>query len=125
MPKRFTFKVQPTDSSEELGIIWGYASVADLLDRQGDIIPQDELVRAVYEFMEAYYAGTATIRENHQDEAAAVLVESTLHFLGTRVAWFVGVKLYDPDLLADARAGKIPGFSIGGFYESDDTEEKE
>ncbi|HZL57336.1 MAG TPA: XkdF-like putative serine protease domain-containing protein [Bryobacteraceae bacterium] len=102
--------------SDELGIIWGYASVADITDLQGDVIPQDELVKAVYRFVSDYHSGQATIRDNHGDDPApAVLVESTFHFLGTRLAWFVGVKLNSEDLLESARKGEISGFSIGGW----------
>ena len=50
-----------TKVDAELGILWGYASVADIIDRQGDIVPQDELVNAVYQFMADYYAGAAAI----------------------------------------------------------------
>ena len=77
-------------------------------------------MRADYQFMEDYYAGQATIKVNHDKPAQAVLVESTLHFLGTRAAWWVGVKLLDEDLRQAARDGEISGFSIGGWA---DTEE--
>jgi hypothetical protein len=116
-PVRASFQV--VRKSAELGIIWGYASVADLLDLQGDVVPQDELVQAVYRFMADYYAGAATIRDLHGDVAPAVLVESTFHFIGTRLAWFVGVKLLSDELLQDARDGKISGFSIGGTAEEE------
>lgn len=68
--------------SDELGILWGYASVADITDLHGDVVPQDELIRAVYQFMESYYASDATIKVNHDEPANAVLVESTIHMLG-------------------------------------------
>lgn len=49
MRRALKLTVQIQKSSQELGIIWGYASVADLLDDQGDVVPQDELVKAVYQ----------------------------------------------------------------------------
>jgi hypothetical protein len=107
--------VEVVRKSDEWGIIWGYASVADLVDLQDDIVPQGELVAAVYQFLEDYYAGRATIRENHKDEADAVLVESTFHFLGGRLRWWVGVKLLSDELRQAARDGEISGFSIGGY----------
>ena len=110
---KVSVKVERTDS--ELGILWGYASVADIVDLQGDVVPQDVLVKAVYAFMEAYYGGAATIKVNHDQPAKAVLVESTFHLLATNVAWYVGVKLLDPDLRQAARDGEISGFSIGGY----------
>jgi len=122
--KRFAIKLQVTDSEPELGIIWGFASVADLVDAQGDVIPQKELIRAVYQFMADYYAGAAAIKENHDSVVSAVLVESTLQLVGTRVAWYVGFLLLDPDLRKAAREGEISGFSIGGWYVSDEDEEE-
>ncbi len=101
--------------SDELGILWGYASVADIIDFHGDVVPQDELINAVYQFMESYYASEATIKVNHDSPANAVLVESTIHLLGGRAAWWVGVKLLDDDLREAARNGEISGFSIGGW----------
>jgi DNA adenine methylase len=100
--------------SDELGILWGYASVADLVDLQGDVVPQEELVRAVYQFMEDYYAEQAVIRENHDEVAEVVLVESTFHFLAGKLRWYVGVKLLTDELRQAARDGEISGFSIGG-----------
>jgi hypothetical protein len=108
-------QVKVERSSEDLGILWGYASVADIEDLQGDVVPQDELIQAVYQFMEDYYSGDATLKVNHDKPAKAVLVESTFHVVGTRLAWFVGVKLLDEDLKAAARKGDISGFSIGGW----------
>jgi hypothetical protein len=118
--KQITVKVKAARQDTELGIIWGYASVADVLDDQGDVVPQDELIRAVYEFMENYYGGETAIRVNHDKAAKAVLVESTFHLLGTNVAWFVGVKLLDEDLREAARKGEISGFSIGGQAEEEE-----
>jgi hypothetical protein len=112
--QRFVKLDQLIQKSDELGIIWGYASVADIVDLQGDVVPQEELVRAVYEFMESYYAEQATIRENHGDEPEVVLVESTFHFLAGRLRWYVGVKLLTDELRQAARDGEISGFSIGG-----------
>ena len=70
---RARFKAQRLDT--ELGILWGYASVADITDLQGDVIPQDELIAAVYAFVEGYYAGKTAIKVNHAEVAQAVLVE--------------------------------------------------
>lgn len=106
--------------SDEMGIVWGYASVADIVDLQGDIVPADELVRAVYQFMEDYYAGAATIKENHETAPEVVLVESTLNVLAGHVAWFVGVKLLTEDLRQAARDGEISGFSIGGWAQNEE-----
>jgi hypothetical protein len=106
--------------SEELGIIWGWASVADIVDLQGDVVPQAELERAVYQFMEDYYTGAAAIRDNHEDVAQVVLVESTLQWVAGGLRWWVGVKLLDEELREAAREGEISGFSIGGVAEPEE-----
>lgn len=121
--KPFKAAVTVAKTDPELGIIWGYASVAEVVDDQGDLIPGAELVRAVYEFMEDYYLGRAGIMENHEGAAEAVLVESSFHVLGGNVAWWVGVKLLSDELREAARSGAISGFSIGGYAEgSEETE---
>ena len=102
-------------ANTELGIVWGWASVADIVDSQGDVIPQAELESAFYQFMEDYYDGAAAIGDNHQEVAKAVLVESCLQWVAGSLRWWVGVKLRDEALLEEARAGKISGFSIGGW----------
>lgn len=111
---KLVLSMQVEKFSSELGIIWGYASVADIVDLQDEIVPQAELVTAVYQFLEDYYRGAAQIKDMHQTEAEAVLVESTFHFLAGVLRWYVGVKLLSEELLQDARDGKISGFSIGG-----------
>lgn len=119
MARPVNLQVNVVRKSDELGILWGYASVADVVDLQGDLIPQGELVPAVYQFMEDYYAGQAVIKVNHEKPAAAVLVESTFHWLGNRLGWYVGVRLLDEDLRAAARRGEVSGFSIGGWAEEE------
>jgi Putative phage serine protease XkdF len=112
--------IQVVRKSDELGIIWGWASVADIVDLEGDVIPQDVLAAAVYQFMEDYYSQAATIKENHGEDAPAVLVESTLEFKGMNLRWWVGVKLMSEELREAARDGKISGFSIGGIAQVED-----
>lgn len=118
MSRPVKMAVETVRKSNELGIIWGWASVADVEDLQGDTVPQEELIRAVYQFMEDYYAGAATILENHGEEPKTVLVESSLQFLAGSLRWWVGVKLLDPELRQAAREGEISGFSIGGFADA-------
>jgi hypothetical protein len=114
---KMLLKVEVVRKSDELGIIWGYATVAGVEDLQGDTLPDAELVPAVYEFMENYYAQQATIKDNHGEPAEAVLVESTIHYLGCALRWYVGVKLLSEKLRTAARAGEISGFSVGGWAE--------
>lgn len=114
-------RVEKTDA--ERGIIWGWGSVAELVDLQGDVIPQAELEDAVYRFMENYYVGRAAVGDNHEEVAEAVIVESCLEWRGGALRWWLGVKLLSEDLREEARAGKISGFSIGGYAEEAEEEE--
>jgi|SRR6185437_6113033 len=108
-------KVEVVRKSDELGIIWGWGSSADIEDLQGDTIPQADLVAGVYQFMEDYYAAAAMVDENHDYEPAeAVIVESTLMWIAGNLRWWLGVKLLSADLREAARSGEISGFSIGG-----------
>jgi hypothetical protein len=118
--RQVAVKVEVVQKSDELGILWGWASVADIVDLQGDVIPQEVLIAAVYDFMADYYAGNATIKVNHDKPADVVLVESKLELLATHVAWWVGVKLLSDDLKKAAREGDISGFSIGGWAETEE-----
>jgi len=119
--KQVRVRMEVVRKSAELGIIWGYASVADIEDLQGDTVPQAELVSAVYQFMQDYYASAASIQDNHSGEPApAVLVESTFHFVGMKLRWYVGVKLNSEELLEAARNGDISGFSIGGWAQEEE-----
>jgi len=121
--RKLNLAVKVTKTDKEMGILWGYASVADIVDIQDEIVPQDELVRAGYQFMQNYYAGQAAIKVNHEELAEAVLVESTFHWLGNGLAWFVGVKLLSDELREAAKTGDISGFSIGGWAEEEPEEE--
>jgi hypothetical protein len=120
LSKSAVLKVKVTKFSEEMGIIWGWASVADLKDLQGDTVQQPDLVKGMYQFMEDYYTGAAVIKENHADVATVVLVESTLQFIAGCVCWFVGVKLLTEDLREAARTGQISGFSIAGTADAEE-----
>lgn len=109
-------KAEKTDA--ERGIVWGWASSADIVDLQGDVIPQDELENAVYQFMEDYYRQAADLRDTHQETIDAVIVESSLEWKAGHLFWWVGVKLLTEELREAARNGEIKGFSIGGRAQS-------
>lgn len=114
-------KVQIEKFSEEMGILWGFGTVADIVDLEGDIIPQDLMVGAVYQFMQDYYAHAAIVDENHDYKPAeTVIVESSLVFIGGNLRWYVGVKLLSDELRTAAKNGEISGFSIGGWAEMEE-----
>jgi hypothetical protein len=105
-------------------LIFGWASVVEkdgkaVIDKQGDIIPVEELENAAYEF-------TLNSR-NHGDMHArrnmGKLVESMVFTadkqaaLGInigQVGWWVGFKVHDDELWEAHKRGERPEFSIGG-----------
>ncbi len=100
---------------EEEGVLYGWGSVAEVEDDQGDVIPNAELVAMIHAFMVLYYAGEARLMVNHEiDVENAVLVESVPQYFGGKLRWYVGILLLDEELRKLARRGEIKGFSIGG-----------
>jgi Putative phage serine protease XkdF len=104
--------------------IFGWASVVEkdgraVIDKQGDIIPVEELENAAYEF-------TLTSRKHgnmHAGDVNACLIESMVFTeekqkaLGIdlgQVGWWVGFKVDDTELWAAHKRGDRPEFSIGG-----------
>lgn len=105
-------------------LIFGWASVVEkdgkaIIDKQGDVIPVEELEHAAYEF-------TLNSRDGgdmHARRGVAKLVESMVFTaekqkaLGVdlgQVGWWVGFKVHDPELWAAHKRGERPEFSIGG-----------
>jgi len=116
---------------EELGVVFGWASVTEvdgvpLVDFQKDVIPTEVLERAVYEFMLA-----DRFDEMHTVPARGHIVESVMvtddklaaMFPGQPLpqgprGWWIGVKP-DPDLLEKFKRGEYRGFSIAGWAEKE------
>lgn len=98
----------------EQGRLWGWASMSGVADSDGDVITAEALREAAYQFLINYASQAAVIKLNHEAEVKAVLIESALHEVGGLTAWWIGVQLLDEELRAQAREGKISGFSIGG-----------
>lgn len=105
-------------------LIFGWASVVEkdgfvIVDKQGDIIPVEELENAAYQF-------TLNSRDGgdmHSRMGVAKLVESMVFtkekqdVLGIdlkQVGWWAGFKVSDEELWAAHKRGDRPEFSIGG-----------
>jgi hypothetical protein len=120
---------------EDRQLVFGWASVCsidgeDVIDKQGDIIPEHELENAVYEY-NLYFRKQG---EMHEVMGIGRLVESIVFTVekqraietGLResginahldlgmVGWFVGFKVDDARVWKRIRAGELPEFSIGG-----------
>ena len=109
--------------------MFGWASVAatvdgqTLIDKQGDIIPPDELEAAAYDYVLEFREAD----EMHRQVAKGHLVESLvvtpekLDAMGLRrgslpTGWWVGFKM-DPETFRAVKSGKYPMFSIEGTAE--------
>lgn len=122
-----TIQVAKVDPDQRL--IFGWASVAqingkDVIDKQGDIIPVDELERGAYEFTLYQRThgdmhskiGTGHLVESmvFTAEKAALGVTAKNEKGETVYGWWAGFKVASDDLWAAHRRGERPEFSIGG-----------
>jgi Putative phage serine protease XkdF/Phage Mu protein F like protein len=114
--------VLKVDADKQL--VFGWASVVEkngvaIIDKQGDIIPVDELEGAAYDFV----IHSRDQGDMHAKRRQGTIVESMMFTkekqtaLGIdlgQVGWWVGFKVTDPDLWAAHKRGERPEFSIGG-----------
>jgi len=95
----------------KMGIIFGKASVANIPDRQGDIINEIELEKAAYGFMaNANKRATNTHKEDIPGKFVASYVSDG--------EWIVGFKPDDIEIAKAASRGEFVGWSIGGMARS-------
>ena len=109
---------------EEQRMVFGWASVITedgepVIDRQGDMIEADTLVKAVNEFMEHVRVGKAM----HSGEQVGVVVHSlpvtkeigeALGIHSNREGWVVAYKVFDDSVWERVKSGELAAFSIGG-----------
>jgi len=109
---------------DEQRMVYGWASVVTekgvpVVDRQGDVIEADTLVKAVNNFMEYVRVGKAM----HTGEQVGVVVHSlpvtkeicdALGIQSDREGWVVAYKVYDDAVWAMVKSGELSAFSIGG-----------
>ena len=111
-------------ADDEQRMVWGWASVVTekgvpVIDRQGDVIEADTLVKAVNNFMEHVRVGKAM----HTGEQVGVVVHSlpitkeigdALGIQSDREGWVVAYKVYDDAIWDMVKSGELAAFSIGG-----------
>jgi hypothetical protein len=109
---------------DEQRMVFGWASVITedgepIIDRQGDMIEADTLVKAVNEFMEHVRVGKAM----HSGEQVGVVVHSlpitkeigeALGIHSNREGWVVAYKVFDDSVWERVKSGELAAFSIGG-----------
>jgi len=122
MTKSIEGKILKTDDEQRL--VYGWASVVTengeaVVDRQGDVIEADTLVKAVNEFMEHVRVGKAM----HTGEQVGVVVHSlpitkeigdSLGIQSDREGWVVAYKVFDDAVWDMVKSGELAAFSIGG-----------
>ena len=111
-------------ADEEQRLVYGWASVVTekgepVIDRQGDIIEPDTLVKAVNNFMEHIRVG----KEMHKGDQIGAVIHSmpitkeigeSLGIQSDREGWIVAFKVYNDDVWARVKSGELAAFSIGG-----------
>lgn len=111
-------------ADDEQRMVYGWASVVTekgepVIDRQGDVIEPDTLVKAVNNFMEHVRVG----KTMHVGEQTGVIVHSmpvtkeigeALGIQSDREGWIVAYKVYDDTVWDMVKSGELAAFSIGG-----------
>jgi hypothetical protein len=126
----FTVPISKIDTDKQL--VFGWASVskldgADVLDRQDDITPIEEVEPAAYAYVRSSRRGGHRHRRDDADQAVAVseMVESVvftpekLERMGLPPdavphGWWVGYKVTDSDVWDEVKNGELTGFSVHG-----------
>ena len=111
-------------ADDEQRMVYGWASVVTekgepVIDRQGDVIEPDTLVRAVNKFMEHVRVG----KEMHTGEQIGAVIHSmpitkeigeSLGIQSDREGWIVAFKVYNDEVWSKVKSGELAAFSIGG-----------
>lgn len=111
-------------SDDEQRLVYGWASVVTekgepVIDRQGDVIKPETLVKAVNNFMEHIRVG----KQMHNGDQIGVVVHSlpitkeigdSLGIQSDREGWVVAFKVYDDEVWKKVKSGELAAFSIGG-----------
>jgi len=122
MTKNIEGKILKTDDEQRM--VYGWASVVTekgepVVDRQGDVIEVDTLVKAVNDFMEHVRVGKAM----HSGEQVGTVVHSlpitkeigeALGIQSDREGWVVAYKVFDDAVWNMVKSGELAAFSIGG-----------
>lgn len=115
-------KIEAMDVDQ--GLVYGWASVVEkdgvsVVDTQGDIITEEELVKAAH----AFITKSRVAKVMHSGEPVGTIVESmvftrevqkTLGIELDNIGWFIGMKVEDPAIKKAIRKGELAAFSIGG-----------
>lgn len=127
----FELTVPIVKSDEELRVVYGWASVIEqngetVIDRQGDSIAPQTLVKAAHAFMQE----SRRSKEMHRGTSIGEVVESivltkdvqkTLGVTLDKVGWYIAIKINNEDVWNKIQTGAYRAFSIGGRAKRDRT----
>jgi hypothetical protein len=100
-------------------LIFGFASCAEYIDKQGDLIGEGDLEASIYD----YVADSRETGEMHRKRGVAKLVESCFFsiekqkILGIDLGhplWWLGFRVEDAKVWDKVKSGAYRGFSISG-----------
>lgn len=109
---------------DEQRMVWGWASVitengVPVVDRQGDVIKADTLMKAATDFM----LSMRVTKEMHMGGKVGEFVHSlpltkeigeALGIKSDKEGWIVACKVYDDEVWQKVKSGELKAFSIGG-----------
>lgn len=121
--RHLKFESPVTNYDESTRMVYGYVSVADIVDLQGDYIPQDEFIKMVRGAMHKYNAGLLTVDGNHQSPDATHsgkdigdIMEINIEYKAGTLRWPIAVYVKNDDSWKTGRENGFHGFSIGGEW---------
>jgi hypothetical protein len=116
------FTVAKVDADQQL--IFGWASVVEkggkiIIDKQEDGIEPEVLEKAVYDFMlnSRSHGNMHKVSDTGRCIESVILTKEKQDAMGIdlgKVAWWIGVKVDDPETWAAHKRGELLEFSIGG-----------
>jgi len=126
MNKRENTEIDGTiiKADDEQRIVWGWASVISkdgkaVVDRQGDVITPDVLVKAANEFMldvrmaKAMHSGDRVGEVIHSLPLTKELTEA-LGIQSDKEGWIIAMKIHSDEVWEGVKSGLYKAFSIGG-----------
>jgi len=122
--KNYTASADIAKVDEEKRLVSGWASVIEkegepVVDLQGDVISEEEMMKAAHKFVSDYRASKAM----HKGGSIGQVVDSIAftkeqqEALGVdlgKVGWYITVKVDDEEAWKKVKSGEFSGFSIGG-----------
>lgn len=121
----FTIGGPVSKLDEERRVVWGWASVyekdgAEVVDSQGDIISESDILNAAHQFVTDARVGRAM----HQGDQVGEIVESVVltrdlqKSLGIdlkQAGWLIAMHVTDDKAWDGVKSGTFKSFSIGGI----------